>query len=133
MVARELLLLLYHYPYLFDFDVTNLSFESSFVYFFFKIHLLIRAVEVVTNRRKRKNFDSKNGIDPKFLTKLFEGFFAKIEHDPYSQSTYQLAKTIMHTFTEKKIKSFTSEQLNTIRKVSESEQIINLKSINRGP
>ena len=130
MVARELLLLLYHLPYLFDFDVKNLSFESSF---FFKIHLLIRAVGVVTNRRKRKNFDSRNGIDPKFLTKLFEGFFAKIEHDPYSQSTYQLAKTIMHTFTEKKIKSFTSEQLNTIRKVSESEQIINLKSINRGP
>lgn len=130
MVARELLLLLYHLPYLFDFDVKNLSFESSF---FFKIHLLIRAVGVVTNRRKRKNFDSRNGIDPKFLTKLFEGFFAKIEHDPYSQSTYQLAKTIMHTFTDKKIKSFTSEQLNTIRKVSESEQIINLKSINRGP
>ena len=130
MVARELLLLLYHLPYLFDFDVKNLSFESSF---FFKIHLLIRAVGVVTNRRKRKNFDSRNGIDPKFLTKLFEGFFAKIEHDPYSQSTYQLAKTIMHTFTDKKIKSFTSEQLNTIRKVSESEQVINLKSINRGP
>ena len=130
VVARELLLLLYHLPYLFDFDVKNLSFESSF---FFKIHLLIRAVGVVTNRRKRKNFDSRNGIDPKFLTKLFEGFFAKIEHDPYSQSTYQLAKTIMHTFTDKKIKSFTSEQLNTIRKVSESEQIINLKSINRGP
>ena len=72
MVARELLLLLYHLPYLFDFDVKNLSFESSF---FFKIHLLIRAVGVVTNRRKRKNFDSRNGIDPKFLTKLFEGFF----------------------------------------------------------
>ena len=83
-------------------------------------HSLISAVGVVQQSRSaraRLNFNSARGIDPKYLEKLFQGFHAKIEHDMFSKSTYQLAKTIMHTFTNKKIKSFSTDQISSIRKV----------------
>ena len=83
-------------------------------------YFFISAVGVVEKSRssKRLNFNSNKGIEAKYLEKMFHGFFAKIEHDMYSKSTYQLSKALMHTFTNKKIKSFSDEQIKSIRKIS---------------
>ena len=58
--------------------------------------------------------DSARGIEAKNIVTLLEGFQEKIDHDPYSESTYQISRTIAHTLSNKKIKSFSVEMIQTI-------------------
>ena len=69
---------------------------------------------------KRANLNSKRGIEPKYVVKMFKGLNTAIGHDIFTESTYQTSKTIMHTLTFKKIKTFSTENLKSVRKVSEN-------------
>ena len=69
---------------------------------------------------KRANLNSKRGIEPKYVVKMFKGLNIAIGHDIFTESTYQTSKTIMHTLTFKKIKTFSTENLKSVRKVSEN-------------
>ena len=87
---------------------------------FFNVYF-IRAIDQITSRRSsiRANMNSAKGIDAIHIVNLLVGFQEKIEHDPYSESTYQISRTIAHTLSNKKTKSFSAENLQTIRKGSE--------------
>ena len=63
--------------------------------------------------------NSAKGINATNIVTLLVGFHEKIEHDPYSDSTYQISRTIAHTLSNKKTKAFSAENLETIRKGSE--------------
>ena len=64
----------------------------------------------------RGNMNSARGIDAKHIVTLLKGFQEKIDHDPFSESTYEISRTVAHTLSNKKIKSFSVEMLATIRK-----------------
>ena len=69
---------------------------------------------------KRANLNSKRGIESKYVVKMFKGLNTSIGHNLFTESTYQTSKTIMHTLTFKKIKTFSTENLKSVRKVSEN-------------
>ena len=58
--------------------------------------------------------NSTKGINATSIVTLLVGFQEKIDHDPYSESTYQISRTIAHTLSNKKIKTFSSENYATI-------------------
>ena len=58
--------------------------------------------------------NSTRGINATNIVTLLVGFQEKIDHDPYSDSAYQISRTIMHTISNKKIKAFTTENKETL-------------------
>ena len=54
----------------------------------------IGAINQITSQRSRirANLNSERGIEAKNIVTLLKGFHEKIDHDPYSESTYEISK-----------------------------------------
>ena len=60
-------------------------------------------------------FNSRRGLKASYLVRMIKGFYSFISTSIYSSSTYQLSKSISYVITKKKLRSFNTTQIQTIR------------------
>ena len=81
-----------------------------------KQYLIFRAIDAIdSGSSSRLFFGSKRGLKASYLVNMISGFFSFISISIRSSSTYQLSKSISYVITKKKLKSFNTTHIQSIR------------------